>query len=419
MHVMREREIGLREVRALKGDQTIWDAGLSGVAGFGARRQKGAAVSYILMYRTTTGRQRLYTIGRHGSPWTPQEARDKARELLVEVKRGGDPAADKRAQRQAKTVSELCDLYLADVEAGRLLTRNKTPKKQSTLAMDRDRVRAHIKPLLGRLRVSAVMRDDVEALMHDIAGGKGLEGPRAKGGRTAATRTVGLLGAIFEYGIGKRMRPDNPCRGVVKFRDGKRNRRLSDEEYAALADGLERARGVVWPRIIEAVRFLVVTGWRPGEVTKLRWSEVDLARRMAIIDDSKTGRSMRPLSKLACELLRDLNRSGLMVFPAVGGDVSMGKLSEMKGWQEIITLAKLPDDVTPHVLRHSFASLAGDLGYSDPTVAALIGHVGRTMTSRYQHAADPVLLAAADAVAGHTAMLMVGGNVVSLETKRA
>ena len=82
----------------------------------------------------------------------------------------------------------------------------------------------------------------------------------------------------------------------------------------------------------------------------------------------------------------------------------------MKGWQEIITLAKLPDDVTPHVLRHSFASLAGDLGYSDPTVAALIGHVGRTMTSRYQHAADPVLLAAADAVAARIVELMTGAD---------
>ena len=103
----RDREIGLRDVRALKVGETIWDAGLSGVAGFGARRQKGTAVSYILVYRTAAGRQRVYTIGRHGSPWTPQQARDRARELLVEVKRGGDPAADKRAQRDANTMAQL------------------------------------------------------------------------------------------------------------------------------------------------------------------------------------------------------------------------------------------------------------------------------------------------------------------------
>jgi integrase len=67
--------------------------------------------------------------------------------------------------------------------------------------------------------------------------------------------------------------------------------------------------------------------------------------------------------------------------------------------------------VTPHVLRHSFASLAGDLGYSEPTIAALVGHAGRSVTSRYVHSADAVLLAAADAVADRTAELM-GDRVI-------
>ena len=69
-------------------------------------------------------------------------------------------------------------------------------------------------------------------------------------------------------------------------------------------------------------------------------------------------------------------------------------------------IAALPADVTPHVLRHSFASLAGDLGYSEPTIAALVGHKGQSITSRYVHAADAVLLAAADAVANRTLDLM-------------
>lgn len=66
----------------------------------------------------------------------------------------------------------------------------------------------------------------------------------------------------------------------------------------------------------------------------------------------------------------------------------------------------LSNDVTPHVFRHSFASLAADLGYSEPTIAALIGRVGSSTTSRYVHSADAVLLAAADAVALRTLDLM-------------
>ena len=205
------------------------------------------------------------------------------------------------------------------------------------------------------------------------------------------------------------MRTDNPCRGIRKFADRKRNRRLSDDEYVALADGLEKAKETVWPTAVAAVRFLALTGWRPGEVTQLQRSQVDLRRRTATID-SKTGPSMRPLSEAACEIVRELGGVGELVFPAIGGGM-MRKLSETREWKRIVKLGKLPRDVTAHVLRHSFASLAGDLGFSDPTVAALLGHTGRTMTGRYQHAADPV--------ADETAVRMAGGNVVSLEAKRS
>src|ERR1700733_5640883 len=107
------KRIGLREVRALTAGQTVWDCA---VPGFGARRQSGAAVAYILKSRTAGGRQRWHTIGRHGAPWTPDTARDEARRLLGEVAKGGDPAADKQAKRKAETVAELCDAYWADAE---------------------------------------------------------------------------------------------------------------------------------------------------------------------------------------------------------------------------------------------------------------------------------------------------------------
>jgi integrase len=92
------------------------------------------------------------------------------------------------------------------------------------------------------------------------------------------------------------------------------------------------------------------------------------------------------------------------MFPATRGDGRMSGFPKL--WARIAKLGNLPAEVTPHVLRHSLASLAGDLGYSEPTIAALVGHKGRTMTSRYVHSADAVLLAAADVVARRTAELM-------------
>jgi integrase len=403
------QRIGLRQIRALEPGDIVWDASLSG---FGARRQKSEAVSYVLYYRTGEGRQRWYTIGRHGAPWTPETAREEAKRLLGDVAHKADPAEEKKIARNAQTVSDLCDLYFADAEAGRLVARRRSPKKASTLATDRGRIERHIKPLLGRRAVASVTRSDIEAFMYDVASGKtagktktkahGLA--RVRGGKGTASRTLGLLGAIFAYAVRHRIRQDNPVHGIVRFADGKRERRLNDDEYKALGKALRKAEESVWPAAIAAARFLTLTGWRTGEVIGLRWGEVDLGRRTARLEDTKTGGSMRPLSHAACDVLHGLTRSGELVFAATRGTGRM--IGFPKLWARIAKLGELPTDVTPHTLRHSFASLANDLGYSEPTIAALIGHQGRSITSRYIHSADPVLLAAADAVANRTIELM-------------
>ena len=125
-----------------------------------------------------------------------------------------------------------------------------------------------------------------------------------------------------------------------------------------------------------------------------------------MLGDTKTGRSVRPLSHAACDVLHNVPPSSHLVFPATrgSGDVVMSGFKKL--WKRIAKLGGLPPDVTPHVLRHSFASLAADLGYSEPVIATLIGHQGRSITSRYMHSADAVLLAAADAVADRSTKLM-------------
>ncbi|MGA2795724.1 MAG: tyrosine-type recombinase/integrase, partial [Roseiarcus sp.] len=323
---MSGKRIGLKEIRALAPGETVWDAA---VPSFGARRQKGPAVAYVLKFRTAEGRQRWHTIGRHGAPWTPDTAREEAKRLLGDVVKGGDPAAAKSAKRNAATVADLCEQYFADAAAGRLLTRWKMSKKASTLATDKGRIDRHIVPLMGRLSVAAVTREDVDAFMHAVADGKtagktktakkhGLA--HVRGGKGTASRTVGLLGAIFSYAVRRRMRPDNPVHGTVRFADGKRERRLSDAEYQALGDALRKGEDAsVWPAALAAVRFLALTGWRSGEALGLRWTEIDLARRTATLVDTKTGKSVRPLSRAACDVLRSMSRTGNLVFPTSRG----------------------------------------------------------------------------------------------------
>ena len=74
--------IRLNDIAALGLGSIVWDSGKGAVAGFGARRQKGAAVAYVLKYRTAGGKQRWHTIGKHGAPWTPDLARAEAKRLL-------------------------------------------------------------------------------------------------------------------------------------------------------------------------------------------------------------------------------------------------------------------------------------------------------------------------------------------------
>ena len=281
------KTIGLRDVRSLQPGEIIWDAK---VPAFGARRQRSAAVSYILFYRTKDGRQRWQTIGRHGAPWTPDTAREEARRLLGEVVKGDDPAAAKREARKAATVLELCERYHSAAAAGRILTRRKAAKKPSTLATDKGRIERHIKPLLGNLKVSAVTRADIERFRDAVTEGEtaariktGKHGlARVTGGRGTATRTIGLLGAIFGFGVRCGLRPDNPVRGVERHADGQRSRRLSETEYAALGQVLRTMPETTWPIALAATTFLARTGWRRGETLALNWPEVDLATGTAL-----------------------------------------------------------------------------------------------------------------------------------------
>jgi integrase len=403
----------LKSVASLRQGAVLWDKGKGGVPGFGARRQKGDTVAYVLKYRTAASRQRWHTIGRHGAPWTPDMARTEARRILGSVAKGADPAGQKQDARKAVTVTNLCDDYLEAAVAGRILTRRKTTKKVSTLATDTGRIKRHIKPLIGSLKVSAVTRADIERFRDMVTEGAtkarvktGKHGlARVTGGRGTASRTIGLLGAIFSFAVRRGLRSDNPVRGVERHADGQRQRRMSEPQYAALGNTLRALPETSWPIATAAVKFLALTGWRRSEMLSLKWNEADFVTRTARLADTKTGASMRPLSHAACNVLLELPHLSELVFPSSAGS---GKTMRgfHKAWLRIATKANLPSEVTPHVLRHSFASIAADLGFTELTIAALLGHKKASVTSKYAHHADAVLLQATDRVGNCIAELL-------------
>ena len=385
------------EAKPGPSDYFLWDSELSG---FGLKIAKGGRKSYVCQYRTAGGRTgdtRRLTIGAHGSPWTVEMARSEAKKILGRAANGQDPAQEKQELKKQFSVAALCDQYLQHGCA---------TKKPSTLVTDRGRIERHIKPLLGRKKVQEVTRADITKFLQDVAQGKTAAdiktGKRGRaiirGGRGAATRTVGLLGGIFAYAVDCGMIDMSPVIGVKRFADKKGNRYLSQQELVALGEALRQAESENENSYALAIlKLLIFTGARKGEIEQLKWQEVDFASGYLKLADSKTGQKAIPLNAGALQILHDQRRieSNDHVFPAYRGKGFYE--GTPKVWKNIRSGAGL-EDVRLHDLRHSFASIAVSGGASLPIIGALLGHAHSATTQRYAHLSDDPLRAASDAV---------------------
>lgn len=383
---------------------TLW---CSDLPGFGVYILPTGNRTYFVDYRNSAGIRRRLTIGRHGK-LTTEGARKLAIATMGEAVKGEDPAEERVTRRKSLTVRDLCDRYLDAAERGLIMGKGNRPKKSSTLYIDRGRIARHIVPLLGSKLVRDISQSDINRFIRDVASGKtatvektGKKRGKAivEGGKGTAARTAGLLGGILSFAVSEGVIASNPARGVKRPADNHRTRRLSAEEYhqlgKALADAEEEAETA---QGIAGVWLFALTGCRSGEITNLKWTEVDEAGSCLRLKDSKEGASVRPVGQRAFDLLATIEKKNgcpYVLAPVRGADAFGG----MPGaWKRIAKRAKF-QGVTPHTLRHSFASVAGDLGFTESTIAAMLGHAAGSVTSRYVHHLDSVLVAAADKVA--------------------
>ncbi|NQV85000.1 MAG: tyrosine-type recombinase/integrase [Rhodospirillales bacterium] len=407
-----KRTITIEVVKSLKPGEIVWD---TKVIGFGVRRQRSKARTYILKSKVAR-RQRWFVIGRHGSPWTPEKARSHALQLLGGIAGGTDIAAlrDHDKSKLDPTLKEFCEDYLQDAKDGKVTYRGK-PKKASTLSVDDGRINRHIIPLLGKKTVREITTDDVTSFMHAVRLGKTAvtvkTGPRGvarvRGGDTAAARAVGLLGSIMTYAIKRKLREDNPVRGVVKPSDRHRTKTLNPAEYKRFGKALDKLLDDgANPYAIHAIRLLAVTGCRRNEVFSLRKNAVDTHHHCFRFEDTKGGEQVRPIGDAAIGVLADvpIQKGSDYVFPAAWGK---GHIRDVKVLEKACSLAKLVG-ITAHALRHAFASVAGELNYSDAVIGVMLGHRSNTVTGRYTHIPDPAGRSAADLVSAAILRRMKG-----------
>jgi integrase len=385
------------------------------VKGFGARvtaaREQivdgkpvvtGGARSFVLNYRAD-GRERRITIGSFPD-WTVSAARERAKTLKRNVDMGEDPMGDRHADRTAPTIETLAKRYMAE---------HATRKRPRSAKEDKSLIDQLIVPKLGTRRVLAVDRDEIEKFHREVS----------KATPVRANRALSLLTKMFNLAIGWKYRSDNPCAGLERNQENKRDRYLKPAELERLMVALATHNNKTSANV---VRLLLLTGARRGEVLGATWDQFDLetgvwTKPAATTKQKKLHRV--PLSAPARLLLAEMHdkKEGDALFPGRRDNNQQTDLKRF--WASVcqtaglsIRVAKVDDKGRPikdaagdvvmvwqrtirvHDLRHSYASYLASAGLSLPVIGALLGHTSPVTTQRYAHLLDDPLRAATEKV---------------------
>jgi integrase len=388
-----------RMVDALTPGDLLWDGK---VKGFGVRCQQRAKV-YVLKCRIK-GRARWLTIGRHGSPWTVETARAKARAFLGQIAAGRDPATARDKDKAVGTFAEFASRYLDEHAA--------TNKKPSSVLNDQINLKLNILPALGSIPLTAIARDDIKRLHHDL---------RRKPG--AANRCLSLLSKMFNLAEAWGLRSDgtNPVRHIERYPERKMERFLSAAEMARLGAVLKRAEterivpskgkdardGGESPYLIAAVRLLMLTGARRSEILHAKWDYFDQERAVLRLPDSKTGAKIIPLGAAALAVLDRLPRlnGNPHILPGRVRGQNLANISDF--WRAVCREAGI-GPCRLHDLRHSFASVGAASGDSLILLGKLLGHSQPQTTAKYSHLSDDPVRAAANRISGEIEARMAG-----------
>lgn len=340
----------------------IWD---DEIKGFGVRIYPTGKKSFVLDYRDNN-RKNLMVIGSY-SVLTLDQARKDARAKLVGLNNGINPLQERQKERQGKLIKDLCAAYIE-----RHAVKKKSGKDDIT------RIERFIIPEWGNLLATNIKRADVAAL-HSKLG---------KHGHYQANRIYSLLSKMFNLARVWGFVPEehvNPCFGIEKYEEEKRDRFVSHEEFPKLADVINKELNQY---VVTAIWLYLLTGVRKEELLTLKWADIDLERKELKLTDTKNGKPhYLPLSVAAIDVLNQVQRVDGNPYVIVGKNPGCHLVNIAKPWERIRKAAGL-EDVRLHDLRRTVGSWLAQSGNSLHLIGKVLNHSNQSTTAIYARFGD-------------------------------
>lgn len=316
-----------------------------------------------------------------------QDARKRVAEHKAMLAHDKNPATERNKMKADLTFEEFADNHYLPF----------AKQHKQTWVTDRNQIEKQLKPVLGRLRLSAISPRDV-AMMHAKE--------KERTSACTANHLLATLRRMMNLAVKWQLIEKNPTDGLDKFREGPlRERYLSREELPRFLKALAEENDTLSKA---AILLLLYTGCRRNELLSMTWSQVHLDENRLYLPVTKNGRSRTVhLNDKALEVLKELaarrgdeerTRKSEFVFPS-RQNTRKGYLYDLrKPLQKACTIASI-ENFRTHDLRHSFASLAVSSGADLYAVQRLLGHRDISMTQRYSHLAAEDLRTATQGVA--------------------
>jgi integrase len=342
---VRLTELGVRKARPDKAAYLIWDTQQRGLA---LRVQPSGSRSWVTVY-SRRGRPRWLHLGKADAIGLA-DARTMAAEAMLAVAKGGDPAAEKKAERGAGTFAELHAHYLE----GYAKKHNKSWRQADAL------IRRHAIPRWGKLQAGSITRGDVKQMMARIAA------------PIVANQTLAAVSAIFSWGVKEEIVAANPCKLVERNPVRSRERVLADSEvprFWKAFDDLDQVCGT-------ALKAILLLGQRPGEVAHMRyehirdgWWEMPGAPTPDRWPGTKNGHAHRVWIPKPAQVLLGDGKAGLVFSGLRGGPIS-GLDDDMRAICAKLGIAR----ATPHDLRRTHGSTITAMGFGRDAMNRIQNH---------------------------------------------